>query len=200
MKILIADGHHVVADALGSMFGALASVSYSLPEAYAVLEKQGRIETCLLDLRMPGMNDDRLISQFMALSGRRPVMLMAGSANLSEIKWAEAKGFSAFLPKTLPGPAFLGAVRDVQINRQADAGWFGSFMAPKVQDVDSLSPRELDIINLLKLGITNKEIAAIAEVSPETVKSHLKTLRTKLGANTRTGLVVKAIEQGYIRG
>lgn len=204
MKILIADDHRLVADGIGALLTdsfsmTRISVCYSLHEAQTLLEQKGWIEVCLLDFKMPGMNEEPLVRNFIALSGARPVLLMSGEASLLDLDWARAMGFSAFLPKTLEGPAFVQAVQDACINCAHDPSWFGDFSPARAPGTRRISRRELDIVQLVKLGISNKEIADIAQVSPETVKAHLKALQTKFGARNRTDLVVKAVAEGYIR-
>lgn len=204
MKILIADDHRLVADGIGALLTdsfsmTRISVCYSLHEAQTLLEQKGWIEVCLLDFKMPGMNEEPLVRRFLKQSGHRPVILMSGEASLLDIEWARDVGFSAFLPKTLDGPAFVRRIQDVCINSAHDAEFFGDFSPARTPGHRKISRRELDIVQLVKLGISNKEIADIAQVSPETVKAHLKALQGKFGARSRTDLVVKAVAEGYIR-
>ena len=87
---------------------------------------------------------------------------------------------------------------DTIINVKADPNWFEDF-SKKYNWVDrKISPREHDIVNLLKEGMSNKEIARAADLSPETVKAHIKTLLLKFNAKNRTEVVVRAIEDGLI--
>jgi DNA-binding CsgD family transcriptional regulator len=63
---------------------------------------------------------------------------------------------------------------------------------------DALSPRELDVVQLLVSGLSNKEIGELLVLSPKTVARHLDSARRKLSVSSRTALAVKAVEAGIV--
>jgi len=63
---------------------------------------------------------------------------------------------------------------------------------------DPLTPRELEVLGLMKLGRTNREIAADLVISLGTAKNHVEHIITKLGVSDRTQAVVKALELGIL--
>ena len=63
---------------------------------------------------------------------------------------------------------------------------------------DALTPREIDVLRLIAAGNANKEIAAQLGLTEETVKSHVKNILAKLGANDRTHAVTIALKRGII--
>jgi LuxR family maltose regulon positive regulatory protein len=68
----------------------------------------------------------------------------------------------------------------------------------KVQALHALSPRETDILTLIAGGLSNKEIARSLYIGPETVKSHLKSVFTKLGVERRAQAVSRAQTLGLV--
>jgi LuxR family maltose regulon positive regulatory protein len=68
----------------------------------------------------------------------------------------------------------------------------------RVQALQALSPRETDILTLIAGGLSNKEIARSLYIGPETVKSHLKSVFTKLGVERRAQAVSRAQTMGLV--
>jgi DNA-binding NarL/FixJ family response regulator len=64
--------------------------------------------------------------------------------------------------------------------------------------IDALTPRELEVINLIAEGLPNKTIAGRLGISEHTVKFHVNAILTKLGAQSRTEAVVRATRMGLI--
>jgi DNA-binding CsgD family transcriptional regulator len=62
-----------------------------------------------------------------------------------------------------------------------------------------LSPREIEVLNLIVQGYSAKEAAEVLSLSPRTVERHIDNARSKLGARNRPHLVIEAIETGLIR-
>jgi len=73
-----------------------------------------------------------------------------------------------------------------------------SIRDPEDRPVESLTPRELDVLVLLADGVGNREIASRLEISEHTVKFHLSAIFGKLGASTRTDAVRRALRCGLI--
>ncbi len=74
----------------------------------------------------------------------------------------------------------------------------GSVRDPEDRPIESLTPRELDVLTLLADGVGNREIASRLDVSEHTVKFHLSAIFGKLGASTRTDAVRRALRAGLI--
>jgi DNA-binding NarL/FixJ family response regulator len=62
-----------------------------------------------------------------------------------------------------------------------------------------LSPRELQVLELVASNRTNKEIATLLDISNQTVKNHISSILRKLAVNDRTQAVVYAVQQGWIK-
>jgi DNA-binding NarL/FixJ family response regulator len=69
---------------------------------------------------------------------------------------------------------------------------------PKLPEADTLSQRELEVLNLIAIGMSNQEIAEKLSISPETVKTHISNMIKKLAVKDRTHAAVKAVREGLI--
>lgn len=67
-----------------------------------------------------------------------------------------------------------------------------------VADAEALSLRELEVLNLIAIGMSNQEIAEKLSISPETVKTHISNMIKKLAVKDRTHAAVKAVREGLI--
>jgi len=88
-------------------------------------------------------------------------------------------------------PPFVGSLLS-----QWDAGYAGDCSAQSNSRV--LTPRERDVLAMISQGLSNKRIARTLEISPETVKTHVKRIFPKLAVNTRTEAVYRATSLGLL--
>lgn len=205
MKILIADDHDLVRDALSSLIrdddkDAVVTCCGDLEGAFKALRADPSYDLALIDLRMPGMNGldgaGRLIAAFPDL----PVVIITGAANQADVRTALSMGVKGFLPKTTKGRALVNALRVVAAGETyVPASLLGSASDLENSGVSqALTPRESEVLAQLREGASNKEIARALDIQETTVKLHLRTLSTKLGARNRTDIVVKAFSSGLI--
>ena len=202
MKLLLADDHHLFRDAIVALLEdqdpdlGIIHVQ-DLVSAMACLQAAPDFNGVLLDLWMPGMNGLRGVERVRNAFPALPVILLSGFATAAEVKSALAMGIAGYLPKTLPGKDLAGSIRDILVT--------GRQPAPTMATRESydpgrtrLSAREIEIVGLLREGYTNKEIAVKLDISPETVKAHIKSATHETNARNRTEVVVMAIERGLI--
>jgi RNA polymerase sigma factor (sigma-70 family) len=169
--------------------GHQARLSSSYGEALGWLRRR-RFDLAVVDLSLatslaPTGNVDgyRLLA-----AGRDagiPAIVVSGAAGAAEAQRAlDEFGAFAFLEKrSFDRRAFTEAVAEALAARSAEP-----------VALDALTEREREVLNLLVLGLTNKEIAERLVISPNTVKRHLKAVFAKLGVSTRAAAVAKAME------
>ena len=93
----------------------------------------------------------------------------------------------------------LAAARELRATADAVVStWRAGSSDPADPLLESLTPRELDVLNLLALGLSNKAIAGRLGISDQTVKVHIASLSGKLGALNRTDAVRRAVRRGLI--
>lgn len=105
---------------------------------------------------------------------------------------ARAAGASGVVPSTWHGGEIAGAARTVALGM--------SLFAPEAENAPRiLTPRELEVLELIGAGATNREIAAQLTLSPNTVKEHASALYRKVRARNRAEAIVRAQELGLLR-
>jgi len=115
MRILIADDHDMVREALGSYIESIEDFSVSLAgnvdEALSSISKEGPFDLTLLDFSMPGMNGYEGLKQVINVSQDRPVAIMSGLDPFGGAERALKEGAAGYLPKALPAKSLVNAIR-----------------------------------------------------------------------------------------
>lgn len=209
ITVLIVDDHPVVRDGLAAILTTqkdflVAGEAASGKEALT-LNKQQNPDVILLDLEMPGMDGVETIHQ---LKADRPdiriVVFTAFDAD-ERILSAVQAGAKGYLLKGAPRDELFNAIRVVHQG--------GSLLQPVVasrlldrlaasdsvsDQVEELTPREMDVLQLLALGRQNKEIALELSITERTVKFHISSILGKLDAGNRTEAVTIALQRGLV--
>lgn len=205
MKLLIADDHDLVAHALSALLKAhdpdvKTDHVVDFQQVITFLTTGAAIDAILLDFKMPGMNGIDGVRRIVEKSSPVPVIVMSGNVTTRQIKRSIEYGAKGFVPKTLAGPALINAIKIVisgETYVPANVLDTGSGEA-NAAVCDALTPRELDVLDQLKLGCSNKEIAHSLEIAETTVKLHLRTISEKFSAKNRTDIIVRAFEVGLL--
>ncbi len=206
MRILLADDHVLVRDALKSYIERLADdatvlAASSFPEALGMAQTEPELDLVILDLRMPGMNGLEGLSRMREQLPDTPVVIMSGLARAQDVSEVMAAGAAGFFPKTLNGPALVSAVRLVLAGERfmpsADHA-ASNANDPQSEDeaTSSLTTREREVLELLTKGLSNKEIARRLELQEVTIKLHVRGICRKLGAKNRTQAALRAVAIG----
>jgi len=203
MRILIADDHDLLRETLsmflaseGSIDTALAS---TLDAALDLIHSEEKFDLIMLDYNMPGMAGLNGLKRAMEASGGSPVALMSGIASRSVAEEALAFGAAGFVPKTLAAKTFVNAVRFMAMGEKYAPIDFMTADDPTVAPnplAQKLSRRELQVLEGLSKGKSNKEIARDLDLQEPTIKLHVKTLYRKIGAANRTQAALIAKEEG----
>ncbi|MGB0704365.1 MAG: response regulator transcription factor [Paracoccaceae bacterium] len=203
MRILIADDHDLLRETLsmflaseGSIDTALAS---TLDAALDLIHSEEKFDLIMLDYNMPGMAGLNGLKRAMEASGGIPVALMSGIASRSVAEEALAFGAAGFVPKTLAAKTLVNAVRFMAMGEKYAPIDFMTADDPTVAPnplAQKLSRRELQVLEGLSKGKSNKEIARDLDLQEPTIKLHVKTLYRKIGAANRTQAALIAKEEG----
>ncbi|MEO0819355.1 MAG: response regulator transcription factor [Pseudomonadota bacterium] len=202
MRILLADDHELVRDTIKAFLeregGFELSVADDFPGARGLIEAEGPFDLVLLDYAMPGMDGLAGLDEARALNGGAPVALMSGTADRTVAQEALDRGAAGFLPKTMAAKSLLNAVRFMAMGEKYAPLDF--MTAPAVEEVHplaaSMSDRERQVLDGLRRGLSNKEIARELDLQEVTIKLHVKTLCRKLDARNRTQAAMIAKEAG----
>jgi DNA-binding NarL/FixJ family response regulator len=209
IRILVADDHPVVRDGLVAILGTrpnfeVVGEAGTGPEA---VELYGRLapDIVFLDLEMPEMDGVAVLRALRQNDPDARVIIFTAFDTDERIVEAVRAGAAGYLLKGSPREEVFRAVQVVF------AG--GSLLQPVIASklirqmsqspaqtnlLESLTPREGDVLRLLAQGLQNKEIAAELVISERTVKFHVSSILSKLNAGNRTEAVAIAAQNGLV--
>ncbi|GAA1583063.1 response regulator transcription factor [Kribbella sancticallisti] len=215
VSIVVVDDQQVVRDGFAALLGTqpdftVVATAADGAEAVRVCGEH-RPDVVLMDVRMPVMDGIEATSRIAAAGGAvGPRVLMLTTFDLDEHVYdALRAGASGFLLKDMTSERLFDAVRVVAAGEALLAptvtrrliGEFARLRPQLAQPprlLDSLTPRETEVLRLIAEGLSNPEIAGRLVVGEETVKTHVSRVLTKLGLRDRTQAVVIAYESGLV--
>jgi two-component system nitrate/nitrite response regulator NarL len=210
MRLLLADDHHLVREALCYYLCQNSEVDVieasCLDEA---LDKaaDGEFTAILLDLRMPGMNGLEGLERARTRFPGTPIIILSGSITREEAGEATRRGAAGVISKDLNGRALLTALQlilagEIYISSSLLGGQAATREVSRAterqarQTLGNLTRRELEVVKLLAQGIGSSDMARELEVAEVTVRLHLHHALRKMGARNRADAVRIAVTNG----
>jgi DNA-binding NarL/FixJ family response regulator len=158
-----------------------------------------RPDVTLMDLQMPEMNGiDAIVAIRREFLTARIVVLTTFHGDVQALRAFKA-GAAGYLLKGMLRKELVETIRTVHAGRRRIPPEVAAELAEHAIE-DVLTEREIDILNRVAMGNSNKIIASQLDISEATVKYHLKSILSKLGANDRTHAVTIAMKRGFIEG
>jgi two-component system, NarL family, response regulator len=201
IRLLIVDDHPVVCTGLTSMLSAqpgmeVLGAASSGEEALGLIQRL-QPNIILLDLRMPGMDGIGVLHALKQFDTPPRVLVLTSFEKEEDIYRAIRAGAHGYLLKDSTMAEMIAAVRAVMDGKRYIPRHIAARLADRMMRSD-LTTRELQILELLAHGSTNKEIAAALQISDNTVRNHVNNIMEKLQVSDRTLAVVTAMRSGVL--
>jgi DNA-binding NarL/FixJ family response regulator len=213
IRVLVADDQPLVRDGLAAIIGAdpeleLVGQAQNGREA-AALARRLSPDVVVMDIRMPELDGIEATRAILRAPGARPRILVLTTYDVDAYVYEALRaGASGFMLKDAPRHQLLSAIRTIAAGE--------TLLAPVVtrrlverhlsrpdrsgfEALKELTPREREILALVGRGLSNREIAAEAQVAESTVKTHVGRVFDKLGVRDRAQAVVLAYETGLVQ-
>ena len=203
-RFLIIDDHPLFREALHSAvqmaYPDVDTVeARSIAEALDLLAGATSFDLALLDLSMPDVHGFDGLLQLRTRHPRLPVVIVSGHEDAKIISEALSYGAAGFIPKSARKDDLAAAIRSVMDGaiyvpqnyqpQPADAD--RTDRADMVQRLSKLTPQQLRVLQMLRQGMLNKQIAYELQVGETTVKAHVSEILRKLNVYSRTQAVIE---------
>ena len=211
IRVVVADDHPIVLRGTVEMIEecpdfVVEGTARDGEEALAVATRL-RPMVLVLDVQMPKLDGIAVVKALRERGDAIGLLMLSSADDEAAILKALQAGANGYLLKTATEEELHRAIRLVASGgaallqpevQKAVVASYQKPTGPLDKPVEPLSERELEILRTLAQDLTNKEIAAQLGISDRTVQQHLANITGKLGVASRTGAVLKALQQGWL--
>jgi len=198
-RVFLADDHPMIQSALDALLrgGGHEIVGFAISGAEALEQiPDSNAEVLVLDVQMPGGSGIHVVSEVRAQGDARPVVLLTAAIADETLRSALSLGVNGIVLKTSDPSLLIEAIEAVAKGER----WIDEALRDRVAIVSAggrqraLSDRERELIQLVRQGLKNREIADRLKTTEGTVKAYLHAIFDKVGVENRTELAMKAAE------
>jgi len=201
IRVLTVDDHALIREGIAALIAnqkdiRLVAEACNGQEAIEQFRSR-RPDVTLMDLQMPDMNG---IDALIAIRSEFPdarIIVLTTYAGVALCQRAMKAGAHAYISKGNVRKDLLDTIRAVRAGKKFIDAEVAAELASHAAD-DALSQREIEVLSLIAAGNSNKLIADQLSISEDTVKGHVKSILSKLGANDRTHAVTVGLKRGII--
>jgi two-component system, NarL family, response regulator len=202
ITILTADDHPLIRDGLAAVLRAesglqVVAEAANGEEAIEAYERL-RPDIVLMDLRMPVMDGLAATRAILADDPNARIIVLTTYDGDEDIHRALAAGARGYLLKDMMRTDLLNVIRAVHRGQRGIPAPVAARLAEHTPRI-GLTPRELEVLDLVAHGLTNAQVAERIGRTEGTVKVHLKNILQKLDVKDRTEAVTTALRRGFIR-
>lgn len=202
IRLLLIDDHAVMRAGLANLLhaaGGFAVVAQADDGAEAIpLWRHHRPDVGLLDLTMHGMDGVETLARLRAIDPTAKVLMLTSSDSSEDVDRALAAGANGYVTKSVDDAELFAAIREVHAGGTPVSRDRIIDVHPVPAVTNGLTPREVEVLGLMREGFSNVDIGRLLGISPNTAKVHVGGVMAKLGAVDRTQAVVKAFELGLL--
>ena len=154
-------------------------------------------DVTLMDVQMPEVNGIDAIVQIRKEFADARIIVLTTYSGDAQASRAFKAGASGYLLKSMVRKELIDTIRTVYAGKKRIPPEIAMDMAEHHND-DALTEREIEVLRAVAAGNANKIVGKLLNVSEETIKAHMKSILSKLGANDRTHAVTIAVKRGII--
>jgi len=199
---MLVDDHSVVRMGLSAILSldkGLRVVSEAEDGEQAMEQyRKSRPDVALMDVQMPKMGGVEGLRSILAEWPEARVIMLTTSDLDDDIHRALEAGASGYLLKSVSRSELVGAIREVHAGRN----YVPTAIRHRLDELErrrQLSAREIEVLDGMRRGLTNKDIAVSLSLSEHTVKAHVKSILGKLESADRAEAVARGFELGLLR-
>jgi two-component system, NarL family, response regulator LiaR len=207
IRVVIADDHEVVRRGLSMTIAAEADMvllgEASTGAQALALVKATQPDVVLLDIQMPDMDGITAAIAIRQVHPAAAILILSSYSDDAHLYAALRAGVNGYLLKEMSGDALVAAVRGAtsgvpQLHPKV-ARRLMDRVAPPDDPLAHLSQREQDVLRKIARGMSNKEIAAVLDLTELTVKTYVRDILSKLGVADRTQAALLAVRYGLVQ-
>jgi DNA-binding NarL/FixJ family response regulator len=221
ISVLIVDDHPLFRDglrlALELQDDILVLGQCSDGEEALHVAENSQPDVVLLDINLPSMNGLQVTKLLKSEHSSVAVIVLTAYHDEEQVLHAMRAGASAYCPKDITPEELVEIIRTVaegyyivgheRMDSDTLQNWIslhveavtGPYLLDASEHFMPLSPREMEILQFVTHGLSNKEIASRLRISQQTVKNHMTSILKKLNVQDRTQAAVTAIRRGWVR-
>jgi DNA-binding NarL/FixJ family response regulator len=210
MKVLLADDHALFREGVRMVLESLSDhpiqtlEASDFVQALAILRRESGIDIALVDLSMPGMDGFAALEAIRRIAPDIYLVVISGTEDPADIRRVLDSGAHGFIGKSSGSAAMMQGIRSVLAGE--------TFISPAIalppaaplpvgeNELDhlmtALTPRQRDVLAMLRLGKSNKEVARDLNLAEITVKLHVTAILRTLGCDNRTQAAIVAAKMG----
>lgn len=202
IRLLLVDDHPVMRVGLANLLASepdFMVVGQADDGVTAVaLWRDLRPDVCLLDITMHGLDGVATLQRLREIDRTAKALILTSSDSSADVAWALSAGANGYMTKNVSHEELFAAIREVHRggtpvsrDRIVDAGSVPVATA-------GITPREVEVLGLLREGFSNAEIARLLGISSHTAKAHVAALLAKLDVADRAGAVARGFDLGFL--
>lgn len=202
IRILSVDDHPLIHEGIAALINSqpdmvVAAEATTGKRALAKF-REAQPDLVLMDLGLPDMSGIEVMVSILKENAHARVIILSMSTGDVEIQQALKAGAFAYLSKNMPPQELVEVIRKVHKGKKHIPAEIATRLAEHLGE-ESLTDREVEVLQLVCDGSRNREIAESLFISEDTVKVHVSRIMDKLGAKDRTQAVAIAVRRGIIR-
>jgi two-component system NarL family response regulator len=201
IQIMIVDDHAIVRQGLAALLKTVAGFSVVAEgadgEEAVALYRQHRPDVTLMDLRLPKLNGVEAIARIRGEFPLARIVVLTTFDGDEDIYRAMQAGAKGYLLKGMDLAELTEAVRTVHAGKSRIPSRVAEKLAERMSGA-TLTARELEVLQQIVAGKSNKEIGNTLFISEATVKTHINSLLSKLGVEDRTQAATTALQRGIV--